>query len=133
MHRKSVTSELHDSYFRLMTFKHSISKIQLAIVWALNYYLTQLSLGPRAVAQQTSRELETRCGKESHIRPMGLEALMNWGPEKIVEEMNVCKAYPFFCFSLLLMNKKNVTLKRFCRRCNGNCEQRKECLKKTYL
>ena len=28
MHRKRVTSELHDSYFRLMTNKHSISKIQ---------------------------------------------------------------------------------------------------------
>ena len=27
MHRKRVTSELHDSYFRLMTIKHSISKI----------------------------------------------------------------------------------------------------------
>ena len=52
MHRKRVTSELHDSYFRLMTIKHSISKIQWAIVWALNYYLTQLSLGPKAVASR---------------------------------------------------------------------------------
>ena len=26
MHRKRVTPELHDSYFRLMTIKHSISK-----------------------------------------------------------------------------------------------------------
>ena len=26
-HRKRVTSELYDSYFRLMTIKHSISKI----------------------------------------------------------------------------------------------------------
>ena len=32
-----MTSELHDSYFRLMTIKHSISKIE----WALNYYITQ--------------------------------------------------------------------------------------------
>ena len=52
MHRKRVTSELHDSYFRLMTIKHSISKIQWAIVWALNYYLTQLSSSPRAVASR---------------------------------------------------------------------------------
>ena len=52
MHRKRVTSELHDSYFRLMTIKHSISKIQWEIVWALSYYLTQLSLGPRAVARR---------------------------------------------------------------------------------
>ena len=36
-HRKRVTSELHDSYFRLMTFKHAISKIE----WALNYYIAQ--------------------------------------------------------------------------------------------
>ena len=38
-HRKRVTSELHDSYFRLMTIKHSISKIE----WASNDYITQLS------------------------------------------------------------------------------------------
>ena len=50
MHRKKVTSKLHDSYFRLMTIKHSISKIQWAIMWALNYYLTQLSSSPKAVA-----------------------------------------------------------------------------------
>ena len=28
MHRKRVTCELHDSYFRLMTIKHAIPKIQ---------------------------------------------------------------------------------------------------------
>ena len=39
MHRKRVTSELHDSYFRLMTIKHSISKIERAS----NDYITQLS------------------------------------------------------------------------------------------
>ena len=39
MHRKRVTSELHDSYFRLMTIKHSISKIE----WALNDYIIQMS------------------------------------------------------------------------------------------
>ena len=43
MHRKRVTCELHDSYFRLMTIKHSISKIQWAIVWALNDYIIQMS------------------------------------------------------------------------------------------
>ena len=41
MHRKRVTCELHDSYFRLMTIKHSISKIEWAIVWTLNYYIAQ--------------------------------------------------------------------------------------------
>ena len=38
MHRKRVTSELHDSYFCLMTIKNSISKIE----WASNDYITQL-------------------------------------------------------------------------------------------
>ena len=39
MHWKRVNSELHDSYFRLMTIKHSISKIE----WAPNDYIIQLS------------------------------------------------------------------------------------------
>ena len=39
MHRKRVTSELNDSYFRLMTIKHSISQIE----WASNDYIIQLS------------------------------------------------------------------------------------------
>ena len=38
-HRKRVTAELDDSYFRLMTIKHSISKIE----WASNDYISQLS------------------------------------------------------------------------------------------
>ena len=71
MHRKRVTSELHDSYFRLMTIKHSISKIQWAIVLAFNYYIIELSSGCQGSCQQTSRQLETRCGKESHTRPRG--------------------------------------------------------------
>ena len=41
MHRKRVTCELHDSYFRLMTIKHAISKIEWANKCALNYYITQ--------------------------------------------------------------------------------------------
>ena len=41
-HQKKVTCELHDSYFLLMTIKHAISKIEWAIEWTLNYYITQL-------------------------------------------------------------------------------------------
>ena len=41
MHRKRVTCELHDSYFRWMTINHTIPKIELAIESALNYYITQ--------------------------------------------------------------------------------------------
>ena len=82
MHRKRVTSELHDSYFRLMTIKHPISKIQWAIVWVLNYYLTQLSSGCQSSCQQTSRELETRCGRENNTRPRGPSENPRWsGPQ----------------------------------------------------
>ena len=82
MHRKRVTCELHESYFRLMTIKHSISKIQWAIVWALNYYLTQLSSNRRSSCQEGSRQLETRCGKESHTRPRGPSGtLIEWTPK----------------------------------------------------
>ena len=49
MHRKSVTSELHDSYFRLMMIKYSISKIE----WASNDYITQLSSSARGVEDRT--------------------------------------------------------------------------------
>ena len=51
MHRKRVTSELHDSYFRLMTIKHSISKIE----WTSNDYITQLSSSSRAVELKIGR------------------------------------------------------------------------------
>ena len=54
-----------------MTIKHPISKIQWAIVWALNYYLTQLSSWCQRSCQQTSKQLETRCGREGHTRPRG--------------------------------------------------------------
>ncbi len=58
MHQKRVTSELHDSYFRLMTIKHSISKIQWAIVWALNYYIIELTWVPKQLQadSQTDRD-----------------------------------------------------------------------------
>ena len=78
---KRVTCELHDSYFRLMTIKHSISKIQWAIVWVLNYYLTQLSSMSQSSCQERSRQLETRCGREGHTRPRGpSETPMEWTP-----------------------------------------------------
>ena len=57
MHRKRVTCERHDSYFRLMTIKHAIPKIEWAIEWALNYYITRSrqevrQLGSREVADK---------------------------------------------------------------------------------
>ena len=65
MHRKRVTSELHDSYFHLMMIKHSISKIE----WASNDYITVEFGGQWS---QSSRQLETRCDRESHTRPKSL-------------------------------------------------------------
>ena len=40
-HRKRVTSELHDSYFRSTTIQHSIPKVERTTEWALNHYITQ--------------------------------------------------------------------------------------------
>ena len=46
-----------------MTIKHAIPKIEWAIEWVLNYYITQ--------SRQEVRELETRCVRESHSGPKG--------------------------------------------------------------
>ncbi len=43
MHRKRVTSELHDSYFRLMTIKHSISKIEWASLAMIEHPICRFS------------------------------------------------------------------------------------------
>ena len=69
MHRKRVTSELQDSYFRLMTIKHSISKIE----WTSNDYVSQLSSTSQLSCSwvENRTELEARCGRESHTRPRG--------------------------------------------------------------
>ena len=77
MHRKRVTSELHDSYFRLMTIKHSISKIE----WASNDYIIELNStsqwnwvlvpiefdaqGGSWVPARGFQTVEQRCGRES--------------------------------------------------------------------
>ena len=50
IHRKRVTSERHDSYFRLMTITNAIPKIEWAIEWALSYYITR--------SRQEVRQLE---------------------------------------------------------------------------
>ena len=49
--------ELHDSYFRLMTIKHAISKIEWAIKWALNYYIAQSRRKSRQLALAVEFEL----------------------------------------------------------------------------
>ena len=51
-------------------------------MWALSYYLTQLSSGCQSSCQQTPRELETRCGREGHTQPRGPSENPRWsGPQ----------------------------------------------------
>ena len=50
MHRKRVTSELHDSYFRLMTIKHTIPMIE----WAIELLYNLVKTGNQWVGDQTS-------------------------------------------------------------------------------
>ena len=115
MHRKRVTCELHDNYFCLMTIKHSISKIEWAIVWALNYYITQSRQKSSAswVADSWSRRW-TRCDMESHTRPKGLGALMSWGPEKMlircVKKAIIQQSGPWASRWAALENEKDTTL-----------------------
>ena len=84
MHRKRMTCELHDSYSRLMTIKHAISKIEKATEWPLNYYITQ--------SRQKSTKFQLAFGR-SYRRDVvgkhtsdrrGLGALMSWGPDKML-------------------------------------------------
>ena len=49
-HRKRVTCELHDSYFRLMTIKHAIPKIERAIELLYN----SVETGSQLVGDQMS-------------------------------------------------------------------------------
>ena len=76
-HRKRVTCELHDSYFRLMTIKHAISKIEWVIEWALNYYIT---------SRQMSRQLSSSCSyswRRSYRRDVvGKTTLGRGGPRE---------------------------------------------------
>ena len=58
MHRKRVTCELHDSYFRLMKIKHAIPKI---LSGRLNYYINRWRQG----VSEFEDPLVTRCGRES--------------------------------------------------------------------
>ena len=50
MHRKRVTCELHDSYFRLMTIKHAIPKIE----WAIELLYNSVKTGSQLVGDQMS-------------------------------------------------------------------------------
>ena len=99
MHRKRVTCELHDSYFRLMTIKHAIPKIEWAIELLYNSVWTgsqcvggQISWRQDLVGKATTRQkgpsglpaswrsnqLMTRCGRESHHPAEGAFGTSDW-------------------------------------------------------
>ena len=84
--------ELHDSYFRLMTIKHLISKIEWAFERLYNSVEfdepVELSSGQRVVDSWVRVPVEPRCDRGSHIRPKGPGALMSWGPEKMLIRCN---------------------------------------------
>ena len=50
MHRKRETCELHDSYFRLMTIKQAIPKIE----WTIELLYNSVKTGSQLVGDQTS-------------------------------------------------------------------------------
>ena len=106
MHRKRVTCELHDSYFRLMTMKHSISKIE----WASNDYITQLSStsqlnwvpvpvefdaqGASGIASRVPDSWSRNVVGKATSGRRGLWAQMSWGPEKMLIRCNKESQHP---------------------------------------
>ena len=93
MHRKRVTCELHDSYFRSMTIKHTIPKtaevhIPMASYgnrWrrALNYYITQCTWNSRGFGDQTSwRRDAVEKASTQQMEPSG-PRLWVWGSDEL--------------------------------------------------
>ena len=72
MHRKTVTCELHDSYFCLMTIKHAIPKI---LSGRLNYYITRW----RQEVSEFGDQLVRRCWNENMSQ-------RGWVPRPPVEQ-----------------------------------------------
>ena len=81
MHRKRVTCELHDSYFRLMTIKHAIPKI----AWAIELLYNSVKTGSQLVSRPDP--LVTRCGRESHHPAEGALGTPDWVWRPVGEKM----------------------------------------------
>ena len=87
MHRKRVTCELHDSYFRLMTIKHAIPKtaemthsdglLWRDIEWAIELLYNSVKTGSQLVWRPDP--LVTRCGR-------GSQHPTEWAPGPSVEQ-----------------------------------------------
>ena len=71
MHRKRVTCELHDNYFRLMTIKHAIPKIEWAIELLYNLEKTGSQLVWRPVIETRPVGDKMRQRKPASSRELG--------------------------------------------------------------
>ena len=82
-----MTSELHDSYFRLMTIKHAISKIE----WALNYYIAQSRQKSRQLSWSSSRVIvedkRDVVGKATPGRGVPREPRWSLGTREVADKM----------------------------------------------
>ena len=79
-----MTYELHGSYFRWMTIKYAIPKIEWAIEWGIELLYNSAQRGSQT--SWSSDELETRCDKESHHPAEGALGTPDevWGPDQLV-------------------------------------------------
>ena len=70
MHRKRVTCELHDSYFRLMTINHAIPKIE----WAIELLYNLVKTGSQLVGDQMSwwQDVVEKASIQQKTEPPGL-------------------------------------------------------------
>ena len=76
MHRKRVTCELHDIYYRLMTIKHAIPKIE----WAIELLYNSVGTGNQLVGDQTSWRQEV-VGKATTQQKGPLGSPIDFGDE----------------------------------------------------
>ena len=93
MHRKRVTGELHDSYFRLMTIKHAIQRTaeethsddQLwgDIEWTIELLYNLGKTGSQLVWRPD--QLETRGGRESQHPAEGALGTPDWTVWRLVQ------------------------------------------------
>ena len=86
-----MTSELHDSYFRLMTITHAI----WAIEWALNYYITQLSSSSSCSFSRVGvGGRRGVVGKATPGQRGPREPWLNWALEKMLIRCSKESQYP---------------------------------------
>ena len=109
MHRKKVTCELHDSYFRLMTIKLAIPKI---LSGRLNCYITRWD---RKSVSWRSDELMTRFDRENSTQWEGPQASGLAAPENEKDTTLMAIRVGFnilqFCLVSSSLSHTNVTNK----------------------